>query len=227
MMLGAWPPLVMIPWILTSGRTCWRSALIALKVWITASSALTPCHGSAEAWAAWPGKSKFTRPIPNRSAWRMVRSRPWIIMAQSTSVKTPPSISFIFPPPPSSAGVPITWMRPLGSCPRTAASAAPAPAPEVAITLWPQAWPSPGSRSYSQRVAVGGPSAGREGGRVGGPAPRHALLHLEALGGEVLREPSGGLDLLIAELGVGVDPVGEGFQLVGQAGHGAADPIFE
>src|SRR3989337_680881 len=181
MMLGAWPPLVMIPWILTSGRTCWRSALIALKVWITASSALTPCHGSAEAWAALPVKSKFTRTIPNRSAWRMVRSRPWIIMAQSTSVKTPPSISFIFPPPPSSAGAPMTWMRPLGSCPPTAARAAPPP----------------------------------------------ALLPFEALGGEVLREPSGGLDLLIAELGVGVDPVGEGFQLVGQAVHGAADRIFD
>ena len=39
-----------------------------------------------------------------------------------------------------------------------AARAAPAPAPEVAMTLWPQAWPMPGSASYSHRMATVGPS---------------------------------------------------------------------
>ena len=33
-------------------------------------------------------------------------------MAASTSSKTPASISFTLPAPPSSAGVPMTWMRP-------------------------------------------------------------------------------------------------------------------
>src|SRR5207247_1843326 len=64
----------------------------------------------------------------------------------------------ILPPPPSSAGVPITWTRPFGSWPLTAASAAPAPAPEVAMMLWPHACPIPGSASYSQRMATVGPS---------------------------------------------------------------------
>ncbi len=78
-------------------------------------------------------------------------------MAASTSLKTPALISLTLPPPPSSAGVPITWMRPAGSWSRTAASAAPAPAPEVAMMLWPQACPMPGSASYSQRMAMVGP----------------------------------------------------------------------
>jgi len=36
-------------------------------------------------------------------------------------------------------GVPMTWMRPCGSLSRSAASAAPAPTPAVAMTLWPHA----------------------------------------------------------------------------------------
>ncbi len=132
--------------------------LIALYVWMTASRAFTPSHGSAEAWEALPENSKVPRTMPSRSWWSRVRSKPWIIMAQSTSRKTPPLISFTFPPPPSSAGVPMTWMRPFGSWARTAARAAPAPTPDVAITLCPQAWPMPGSASYSHRIAMVGPS---------------------------------------------------------------------
>ncbi len=62
------------------------------------------------------------------------------------------------PPPPSSAGVPTTWIRPFGSLSRTAARPAPAPAPAVAIALWPQAWPIDGSASYSHMMAIVGPS---------------------------------------------------------------------
>ena len=94
-------------------------------------------------------------------------------MAQSTSLNTPALISLILPPPPSSAGVPITWMRPLGSWPCTAASAAPAPAPEVAMTLWPQACPMPGSASYSQRMAMVG-NYGELVGRGEQPGQRDA-----------------------------------------------------
>jgi hypothetical protein len=132
--------------------------LTELYIWITASRAFTPSHGSAEACEALPVNSKVPRAIPRRSWCRIVRSKPWIIIAQSTSLKTPALISFTLPPPPSSAGVPITWIRPLGSRSRTAASAAPAPAPEVAITLWPHACPMPGRASYSHRIAMVGPS---------------------------------------------------------------------
>src|SRR2546425_602726 len=96
--------------------------------------------------------------MPSRLGLRIVRSKPWTIIAQSMSWNTPPLISLILPPPPSSAGVPITWIRPFGSSVFTAASAAPAPAPEVAITLCPHAWPMPGSASYSHRIAIVGPS---------------------------------------------------------------------
>ncbi len=132
--------------------------LTALNVWMQASRALTPAHGSAEAWAALPAYSKPVRTIPRRSWWRMVRSKPWIIIAQSTRSNTPPRRSFTLPPPPSSAGVPITWTRPAGSRARTAASAAPAPAPDVAMTLCPHACPMPGSASYSHMIATVGPS---------------------------------------------------------------------
>ena len=86
-MFAAAPPWSMIPWIRQSDRTCCRSMLTALNVWIQASRALTPAHGSAEAWAALPAYSKPVRTIPRRSWWRMVRSKPWIIIAQSTRVE--------------------------------------------------------------------------------------------------------------------------------------------
>ena len=132
--------------------------LTALNVWMQASSALTPTQGSAAACAAFPAYSKSVRTIPRRSWWRMVRSKPWIIIAQSTPSNTPARMSFTLPPPPSSAGVPITWTRPAGSRARTAARAAPAPAPDVAMMLCPHACPMPGSASYSHMIATVGPS---------------------------------------------------------------------
>ena len=73
-------------------------------------------------------------PRLGRHTW--VPQRPWIIIAASTPSKTPASISFTLPAPPSSAGVPMTWMRPAnGTLPRAAAIAAPAPVPAAAITL--------------------------------------------------------------------------------------------
>ena len=47
--------------------------------------------------------------------------------------------------------------------------------------------------------------------------PAHAPLDLEALRGEEIRQPARGLDLLEAELGVGVNPVRERFELVARA----------
>src|SRR5436309_2051987 len=158
MMLACSPPLVMTPWMRASGRTCWRIWSSDTKSWIMALSALTPRHGQDEAWAALPKNSHLTLMMPRLGRQTWVPQRPWIIMAASTLSKTPASISFTLPAPPSSAGVPITWIRPLkGRVLRAAASAAPAPAPEAAMTLWPQAWPMFGSASYSARMAMVGP----------------------------------------------------------------------
>ena len=77
------------------------------------------------------------------------------IMAASTSAKAPSRAMRILPPPPSSAGVPRTTTLPPVS-PTTSASAAAAPAPAAAMMLWPQAWPMPGSASYSHRMATRG-----------------------------------------------------------------------
>ena len=78
-------------------------------------------------------------------------------MAASASEKAPWRIISSLPPPPSSAGVPMTATRPPAS-PVSAARASPAPRPEAAMMLWPQAWPMPGRASYSHTTATSGPS---------------------------------------------------------------------
>ena len=85
MTFAAAPPSVMMPWTRQSGRICCRSMAMALNVWMQASSALTPAHGSAEACAALPLHSKAAPAKPSRFWWRTFRSKPWTIMAQSTS----------------------------------------------------------------------------------------------------------------------------------------------
>src|SRR6266849_1118692 len=95
-----------------------------------ALSALTPRHGQDEACEALPKNSHLTLMMPRLGRHTWVPQRPWIIMAASTSLKTPASISLTLPAPPSSAGVPITCTRPAkGSLPRAAAMAAPGPGP--------------------------------------------------------------------------------------------------
>ncbi len=79
-----------------------------MATWATtmASPALTPSKGDAEAWAARPWKAT--------SKWETARQVPasqsdgqgWTIIAAWTPSKTPASSMVIFPPPPSSAGVP-------------------------------------------------------------------------------------------------------------------------
>src|SRR3990170_2116767 len=125
---------------------------------MTALSAFTPRQGHDDAWVALPWNSAFTLTMPSDGRHTIVPQRPWIIMAASTSLKTPASMRRTLPAPPSSAGVPMTWMRPgKGSGRSAAASAAPAPTPEVAMTLWPQACPILGSASYSAMMAMVGP----------------------------------------------------------------------
>ena len=172
-MFGCSPPLTMIPWTRASGRSCWRIWSSATKSWMTAFRAFTPRQGHEEACVALPWNSAFTLMMPSVGRHTCVPQRPWIIIAASTPSKTPASSSFTLPAPPSSAGVPITWMRPAkGSRPSASARAAPAPAPAVAMTLWPHAWPSPGSASYSARIAMVGP----------GPPP--SIVARKAVGSE-------------------------------------------
>ena len=91
----------------------------------------------------------------------------WTIIAAWTPSNAPRSSSSIFPPPPSSAGVPRTdTVRPASSA--TGSSAMPAPADMAAMTLWPHAWPISGSASYSQQMAMcSGPSPARAANAVG------------------------------------------------------------
>ena len=77
----------------------------------------------------------------------------WTIMAAWTSSKTPRSSIRILPPPPSSAGVPMTrTVRPSSST--RGRSPSPAPTAVAAMTLCPQAWPTSGRASYSAQMAM-------------------------------------------------------------------------
>src|SRR5215831_8820798 len=119
-------------------------------------SAFTPLHGQDEACEALPKNSHLTLMMPRVGRHTWVPQRPWIIMAASTSLKTPASNSLTFPAPPSSAGVPMTWMRPAkGSVPRAAAMAAPVPDVWESIVLGHDGDGRPG------RLALDG---GAEGG---------------------------------------------------------------
>src|SRR5207245_1514331 len=84
------------------------------------------------------------------------RDRPevgWIIIAVSTPSNPPARRSATFPPPPSSAGVPIAASVP-GSESRTDWTPTAAAVPIMAMRLCPQPWPSSGSASYSARIAT-------------------------------------------------------------------------
>src|SRR5215204_4101160 len=97
----------------------------------------------------------------------------WTIMAACAPSKAPRSSSRILPPPPSSAGVPSTVTRSPASS-ATRARASPAPAAMAAITLCPQAWPTPGRASYSAHTTMcSGPDPARAANAVGrSPTPR-------------------------------------------------------
>src|SRR5829696_7398490 len=97
----------------------------------------------------------------------------WTIMAACAPSKAPRWSSRTLPPPPSSAGVPSTvTLMPASSVIRARAS--PAPAAMAAITLCPQAWPTPGRASYSAHTTTcSGPDPARAANAVGrSPTPR-------------------------------------------------------
>src|SRR5215212_2704768 len=97
----------------------------------------------------------------------------WTIMAAWAPSKAPRWRSRILPPPPSSAGVPSTVTRSPASS-ATRARASPAPAAMAAITLCPQACPTPGRASYSPHTTTcSGPDPARAANAVGrSPTPR-------------------------------------------------------
>ena len=68
-MFAAEPPSMTMPWTWSPGRSCWRSRPRATWETVIASSALTPSHGAAEAWASLPVKvtSKWSTARHGRS----------------------------------------------------------------------------------------------------------------------------------------------------------------
>ena len=155
MMLGASPPSVMTPCTRSPGGSCWRSRETALNVAMRASSALTPCSGAAEAWAARPLKWKRSSESARKSTSTLVSSDGCIIMAAPVSRNMPVCAISTLPPPPSSPGVPKTVTPPYSE-PSASLSATPAAAPATPMTLWAQACPRPGSASYSERKDTDG-----------------------------------------------------------------------
>src|SRR4029453_422158 len=242
MMLGWSPPLTMMPWTRASGRSCWRIWSSATKSWMTAFSAFTPRHGHDEAWVALPWNSAFTLMMPSVGRHTCVPPRPWIIIAASTSRKTPASIRRTLPAPPSSAGVPITWMRPAnGIRPRATASAAPAPLPGGAAAVWPRPGPRAGRRDdvVAARVTDGrkGVVFGQDGdgGPGAGPIDRRPKRRRQPADGaldlgtvllEELGEPGMSLLFLEAQPRFAGDPGGELFEVVRQPVHRARDLVL-
>src|SRR5260370_1438590 len=117
-----------------------------------------PFSGAPEACAARRMNSKCMCVTASAQCSTWVRVSGWNIIAASTSWKMPALISRILPPPPSSAGVPMTSTLP---CKRSSASASaiPAPAEAVAVRLWPPPWAPPRSGSCSSRQATVQPAA--------------------------------------------------------------------
>ena len=159
--------LVTTPWTWSPGGSCWRSRPIATCATVSASGALTPSQGAAEACACAPGVVDVEVGHGEAVAVRRSVGQGCTIIAAWTPSKAPRSSMRTLPPPPSSAGVPSTrTVRPRSSA--TEASARPAPTAVAAMMLWPQAWPISGSASYSAHTATTRspvPAAGLERGR--------------------------------------------------------------
>src|SRR3989304_5434682 len=248
MMLAWSPPLVMMPCPRARGLVCGRIRSSETKSWIMALSALTPRQGQDEACEALPKNSHLTLMMPRLGRHTCVPQRPWIIMAASTSLKTPASMSLTLPAPPSSAGVPITWMRPAkGTLPSAAPLAPPAPrgrradprdapreghlaerrrdgrtraGPRGGDHVVPAGVPDVGQGVVLRQDRNGRPRPAALYGRSEGcRQPAHAPLDLGAMLLEDLAEPPRRLLFLETELRVAVDLEGDLLEVVGQAGH--------
>ena len=106
------PPCVTMPWTWSPGRRCWRSSPIATCATVNASAALMPSSGAAAACDSRPVYA--TREVRDRADARRSRSSSGAgctIIAAWTPSNAPRSSRSTLPPPPSSAGVPITVTR--------------------------------------------------------------------------------------------------------------------
>ena len=101
-----------LSWRRQDGFSCCRSTLRALYAITAASNALTPSHGNALAWDDTPWNNTRTSCIAKHVGYTQLKGFGWAIKQKSTSSKQPFSIILIFPPPPSSAGVPRTTTLP-------------------------------------------------------------------------------------------------------------------
>ena len=158
MMFDATPPSRMMPWIRAVPGRCCRQASTATKSAIRAVSALRPFSGDTAACEARPSNTTRRTAMPrSRSLTLQWPPDPGCEKSAATvSRKTPRSRRSIFPPPFSSAGVPISSM-PTWSAGASAAAARNAPTVVIEIRLWPQPCPTSGSASYSARIATAGP----------------------------------------------------------------------
>ena len=154
--LAANPPSRIIPWIYDPGVTNWRNIEICVYVLIAASNALCPSCG----WhpcAFLPKNSYLIGKIANDLEPTPFSVLGWTIKAASTSLNTPASLIFTFPPKFSSPGVPTTRTVPPTSS-TTLFKASPAAIPIPAIKLCPHPCPTSGNASYSHINAIVGPS---------------------------------------------------------------------
>ena len=125
---------------------------------MSAVSALRPFSGETAACDAKPSKMTRRTVIPrSRSLTAQWASEPGCEYSVATvSRNTPASMRSSFPPPLSSAGVPMSSMPTCRSFACAAARRNP-PTLVIAMRLWPQPCPTSGSASYSAMNATDGP----------------------------------------------------------------------
>ena len=120
-----------------------------------ASSAFSPASGLAAACAALPSNSTSSSRQASANATAVLRLPGCTMIAQSSPSNAPRAAMYTFPPAASSAGVPITISVPPVSS-SSGLSAIPAAHDAVPMMLCPQPCPTPGSASYSARIATRG-----------------------------------------------------------------------
>ena len=158
MMFCATPPSRTIPCTRAVEGRCWRQPSSATKSAMSAVSALRPFSGETAACDAKPSKMTRRTVIPrSRSLTAQWASEPGCEYSVATvSRNTPASMRSSFPPPLSSAGVPMSSMPTCRSFACAAARRNP-PTLVIAMRLWPQPCPTSGSASYSAMNATDGP----------------------------------------------------------------------
>src|SRR5689334_8514124 len=209
----------MIPCTRESGRSCWRMASSDTKSWIIAFSAFTPRHGHDEAWEARPKNSHLTLMMPRvgRQTWvpaAAVDHHGRVHLLEHARVhETDLARAALL----GGRADDVDASRE-GERAQRGRDGGPGAGPGGGDHVVPA-----GVADVRQRVVLGhdrdgGAGAGpRDGGPEGGGQPAHPALHRRAVGGQEVGEPAGGLVLLEAQLGVGVDLVADALELVGQA----------